>query len=391
MYKFSAQYVFTNNGPPLKRGVITTTNDGTIVKVEKTDGNFQEKAGVEFHNGIIIPGFVNCHTHLELSHLKGIIPPGTGLAEFIKQIRSIRGANPETIISSALSADQEMFRSGVVLCSDICNTDLTFDLKKSSTISYINLIELFGIDASKAERRIDETTAILKLSREKGFETWLVPHSVYSLSARLFRLLLKETGSNRITSLHFMESDEERIFLKEGEGEILRSYRESGLLTGDPESVGDHSSAVLKEITPSGNLILVHNTFTDRKTIIKVNKRKRVYWCLCPRSNLYIGNKLPPLDLMIEEGCEIVIGTDSLASNRQLSILGELVVLQNAFPRIGLEDLVKWSSFNGAKALGKEDYFGTIAPGKRPGLLLIRNVDLTKMKLLPESSVRRLI
>jgi cytosine/adenosine deaminase-related metal-dependent hydrolase len=284
-----------------------------------------------------------------------------------------------------------MFRTGTVLCADICNTSMTFEIKTKSHIRYINLIELFGINSSGAERRLTEIRKILNLSRESEIESWLVPHSAYSLSVKLFRLLKQETLANRISSVHFMESEDEGKFLHGKHGDIYNSYRKSGLLTDRADTVSDHISAVLKEITPSGNLILVHNTFVDRSTIREIKKRNRVFWCLCPNSNLYISNSLPPLDLLTGEDCEIVIGTDSLASNNQLSVLEELKTIQKAYPGTRLEDLVRWATLNGAKALGEDLKFGSLEPGKKPGLLLIRNADLVNLKLLPDSSVTRLI
>jgi cytosine/adenosine deaminase-related metal-dependent hydrolase len=120
-------------------------------------------------------------------------------------------------------------------------------------------------------------------------------------------------------------------------------------------------------------------------------ERGNLYWCLCPNSNLYLENKIPPLNLLIEEGCTIVIGTDSLASNTNLSILEELKTLQFNYPDISIGDLILWATLNGAKALGEEERFGKIEPGKKPGLLILQNVDLQNMKLLPESFVTRLI
>lgn len=391
MKHFSAQYVFTNTGPPLKRGIITTDDKGIILKVEDTGGKLVERESVEFHNGIIIPGFVNCHCHLELSHLKGLIPQGKGLAEFIKVIRSSRGTRSEIIPFSASSADEEMYREGIVLCADICNSRVTFELKKKSRIKYINLLEVFGIDREKADHRLEEILFLENIARDYALTCWIVPHSVYSLSLTLFRLLRLETAFNKITSVHFMETEAEKIFLGTHEGPILDSYRESGLATGELEMVSDHVTAVLNEITPSGNLMLVHNTYADRSVIKSVKKRGMLYWCLCPGSNLYIENNLPPLDLLVEEECEIVIGTDSLASNNGLSIVEELKRLQKNWPSTPLEDLIIWATLNGAEALGEVDQFGTIESGKKPGLLLLQDLDLANLKLLPESNVKRLI
>lgn len=88
MKYFSAQYVFTNAGPPAKRAVICAEDDGTIVKIEDTGGKLSEKQSVVFYNGIIVPGFVNCHCHLELSWLKNEIPEGTGLSNFLMDVNT---------------------------------------------------------------------------------------------------------------------------------------------------------------------------------------------------------------------------------------------------------------------------------------------------------------
>jgi cytosine/adenosine deaminase-related metal-dependent hydrolase len=390
MKRFSAQYIFTNAGPPLKRGIVTADDDGTITCVEDTGGNLAEKESVEFFNGIIIPGLVNCHCHLELSYMKGLIPYGNGLAEFLKHFRTKREV-PENSLSSVSVADNDMYRDGVVLCADICNTRLTFDVKKKSRIKYINLLEIFGIDPEKADLRMNEIMQLSSIAHDYRIPSWIVPHSAYSLSLSLFRLLRAVTASNKITSVHFMEAEGEKIFLKNHTGPIRESYNESGLGTEGLEIVKDHVAAVFEEITPSGCLILVHNTYADRDTIRKVNTRKNLFWCLCPNANLYIEDHLPPLDLLLEEECQIVTGTDSLAANNRLSILEELKTLQKYFPAIPLTDLIRWATLNGARALGEEDYYGTIQPGKKPGLLLLQDTDLHKMKLLPESYIKRLL
>jgi cytosine/adenosine deaminase-related metal-dependent hydrolase len=390
MKRFSAQYIITNSGPPLKRAIITAENDGTVINIEDTFGDLQEKHSVEFYNGIIIPGFVNCHCHLELSHLKDRIPHGTGLTGFIEQVRHTRAKGNENIISAAKDADQDMYATGINLCADICNTYLTFNLKKESRISYFNLIEVFGIDPAKADQRMAEIINISEIAGEMNLPFSLVPHSVYSLSLTLLRLLSGKNNDNRVTSIHFMESAGEAELIEKHSGPLMASYIQSGLISSGIETVKSHADAVLNEITSNGNLILVHNTFAGRTTIRKVMKRGNLYWCLCPNSNSYIENTLPPVDLLIDEGCTIITGTDSLASNKKLDILEELKTLQLHFPSLSITELVSWATINGAKALGKQEQFGSIKTGRRPGLLLLQNVDLQNMKLLPESFVTRL-
>jgi aminodeoxyfutalosine deaminase len=391
MKRFASQYIITNSGPPLKRGVITTDDEGTIISIEDTEGDLREIHSTEFHNGIIIPGFVNCHCHLELSHMKDYTLKGKGLGGFIEYVRGKRELNKEDISSAISAADKYMYKEGVDLCADVCNTSDSFYIKRESRIKYINLLEVFGLDPEKAGRRFNEITKVAQKAREMDLQYSLVPHSAYSMSTTLFRLLRNESLNNKITSIHFMESAGENTFLNYHTGPLMSSYKRSGLLPPRLETASSHTDVILNEITNSGNLILIHNTFADRNTIRMVKKRERLFWCLCPNSNVYIENRIPPLNLLLEEDCELVIGTDSLASNSNLSILDELKTLQFEFSDLSIEDLVSWATINGARALCEEQQFGSIETGKRPGLLLLQNVDLKNMKLLSDSYVTRLI
>jgi cytosine/adenosine deaminase-related metal-dependent hydrolase len=125
-------------------------------------------------------------------------------------------------------------------------------------------------------------------------------------------------------------------------------------------------------------LILVHNVTTTENdiNILKLSEssapdsRLRTpdyYFCLCPNANLYIGNALPDLDVLMNSNIPIVIGTDSLASNHQLSILEELKTLHLHFPKLNLLQLLQWATINGAKALQLEEMLGSFEKGKRPG------------------------
>jgi cytosine/adenosine deaminase-related metal-dependent hydrolase len=391
MKRFTSQYVFTNSGSPLKRAVITCEDDGTIISIEDTAGDLKEKHSTEFFNGIITPGFVNCHCHLELSHLKGSIRNAEGLGNFIEQVRNNRNYSGDSILSAALTADNYMYSEGIVFCADVCNTSDSFSIKKESRISYINLLEVFGIDPEKAAKRMDELMKLASTAQDMELLFSLVPHSVYSMSLSLLRLLKDECSGNSVTSIHFMETAGEEALLNDRTGSLMSSYVRSGLLPLRLETARNHADAVLNEITRSGNLILVHNTFCDKNTISRIKERNNLFWCLCPKSNIYIENKLPPVDLLINERCEIVLGTDSLASNSALSILEEIKIIQKNFPYIAMENLIAWATINGARALGVDKQFGSIEPGKKPGLLLLQNVDLQNMNFLPDSFVTRLI
>jgi cytosine/adenosine deaminase-related metal-dependent hydrolase len=237
---------------------------------------------------------------------------------------------------------------------------------------------------------MDELRALASEAASAGTAFQLVPHAPYSMSLSLLRMLLAETASNKVTSIHFMETAGERIFLESRSGPLHESYLRSGLLPETTELAPDPVSAVLDYVTPSGNLVLVHNTFADSETVQRLRARKNLYWCLCPGANLFIENSLPPVAMLLNENCDIVLGTDSLASNSTLSIFEEMKILQQHFPFLDLKQLSSWASANGARALGLDDSLGIIAPGRKPGLVLVNNAGLADMKLLPGSTAKRL-
>lgn len=391
MKYFSAQYVYTNSSALLKRPVITTLDDGTIVEIEDTGGDLTERHSVPFYNGIIVPGFINCHCHLELSHMNGKIAVGKGLGPFIAEVRNTRGNNQNTVKRATIQADNEMFEEGIVICADVCNTPGTFEIKKKSSICYINLLEVFGIDNSKAQTRIDEILSVAGEAEKENLKYNIVPHSVYSVSEHLFDLIRKESEGNTISSIHFLESESERTFLESKTGPIMDSYKGFGILTKDIRPVESHLQAILKKMTRNGSLLLVHNTFVTREEIKSLKSRTNLFWCICPRSNLYIEMTLPPVNLMIEENCQIVIGTDSKGSNKSLSILDEMKTIQTNFPMVTIEMLIKWATLNGAMALGEDSWAGSIEPGKKPGLVLISDFDFENHRLLKTSIAKRLI
>lgn len=391
MKRFAAQYIITGTGDILKRGVVTCDDSGTITDISDTAGDLKERSGTSFYNGIIVPGFVNCHSHIELSDMKGLTERGKGLGNFIADVRENRNPSDEVAIKAIKQADRDIYSSGTSALADICNTSLTFKIKDSSRVNYINFLEVFGIDPGKARKRIEDIVALKNIANSFKTPSYIVPHSVYSISQTLFKELSGLLRDNDLTSIHFLESRQERELVDKLEGELLESYRKMGV---DMEMLKDratgHRYVIDNYLPDGGNLILVHNTFADLQIISDIQQRKNVFWCLCPNSNLYIENSLPPLDDLLNSSASIVLGTDSLASNSSLNPLEEIKTLQNHFPAIELQEMIKWATSNGAEALNMDE-LGTIETGKTPGLVLLENCDLENIRLRADSSSKRLI
>jgi len=392
MRRFSAQYIITATGEILKRAIITCDDEGRIQEINDTGGELQELSATEFYNGIIVPGFVNCHCHTELSSMHKKTVPHSGLGEFIRRVRETRTGDENMLKKDMAAADKMMYEKGISACGDICNSSISFEIKEKSPVEYINFLEVFGVDPAKADRRISEVLELKKKADTWSSRSYIVPHSFYSMSSKLLEKVMQLASGNEVHSIHFMESEQEKIFLEKAEGGLMESYSAMGIdrdmLLG---RVTDHLSGLRDYISPGGKLLLVHNTYAGKKEISAAMERGSCFFCLCPGSNLFIGNTLPPVSTLREMGADIVLGTDSLASNNSLDILGEMKIISSEFPSVPLEEMVGWATINGARALGVDKDYGSIEKGKKPGLVLIDNADLAAVRLTPASRALRLV
>ena len=192
--------------------------------------------------------------------------------------------------------------------------------------------------------------------------------------------------------MHHQESEDENRYFESGDGPVAQRLKRMGV---KPEIFNDIRLRPLEAITeyfPEDNpILLVHNTVSRPDDIVFAMKRfSKLWWCLCPNSNLYITGRLPDVQALRSAGALITLGTDSLASNRRLSVLEEMKTLSGAFPEVGIEELIRWGTFNGAAALGLEDTLGSFGLGMQPGLVLIEQDAAENIVLAKNSKARRI-
>lgn len=371
MRKIAANRVYPVSGPPIKNGIITLTDEGEILDVSSGGESITETANLEFYNGILVPGFINSHCHLELSHLKNRIPPGEGLTAFIKQIPAIRNQKPETIEPEAEKAMRNQWNRGIQAVGDIVNTTDTITVKQHSPVTSVNFIELFNKSTIPVDQLMNEGKQLINLFWNSQ-AAFFSPHSFYGTSSGLISAMLDEQVPEAILSIHFKES--------EFEGDV--KYKTS-----------------LKRIFESKkvkNLLLVHNLRVEPQDVEWiVNEKSKssvdIFFILCPNSNLYIEQQLPPVLELVKSNVPICLGTDSLASNNQLSILDEMKTIQQHVPEIPFNEVLQWATLNGAKALKVDDRLGSFEKNKKPGVLLISGFNFKTKMLLPQAEVTRLV
>jgi cytosine/adenosine deaminase-related metal-dependent hydrolase len=362
--------------------VLVLAQDGTVAAILPPG---DAGGDIEAVAGLLCPGFVNAHCHLELSHLKGLVPPGTGLVEFLVQVVTKRDTVCVDIQESIRQAEAFMEAAGIVAVGDICNTTDSFPVKAQSRIAWTNFVEVLSFRDETAPERVRHYSEVRDLFRTlpetpyRGIavaRSSLVPHAPYSISPLSYRLI-DEATAGEVISMHNQETPAEDELFLHGGGDFLRLYQQFGS-SSSPNPVTGRSSlqSILPRFTRGQTLLLIHNTCTsevDLRFALDYEQQHGIalYFCLCPNANLYIEQRMPPVEMLLHAGARIVLGTDSLSSNYQLSIAEEISTIRKQMPLIPLDMILSWATLGGAKALRRDDVLGSFEQGKKPGGVLL--------------------
>ncbi len=391
MKRITAEYIYTLESEPIRNGFIEYDDNGIIAAVGQCE------ADEEIMPGAIVPGFVNAHCHVELSHLHKKFRKGTGMAGFIDQINELRDwAGREVKQQLVQEWMDKMWNDGVSAMADISNDDSSFDVKKSHKMYTRTFLEVFGSEPEMCEGVMNDVTALKAVADEAGIDAAPTPHSCYTMSPQLLSASAAAGLESGYLSYHSQESQEEEDLLISGSGAMYENRKRSGMST--PPVTGESSLKYfldrLADVKPAPyeeNILLVHNVCLQQSDIDAVKQTmNNPYFAICPLSNIFIHNALPPIDLMRENGLAIALGTDSLSSNDDLDVMKELVCLHDNFPQVPMNELFTWASRNGARFLGKDDVLGSIAAGKCPGIVHVSELDENGC-ITAESRSRRII
>ncbi len=380
--KISADKIYPVTAAPIENGVVVVDSAGKIVSLDRAEQH--DAAELEKYSGVIVPGFINAHCHLELSHLKGVAQTGTGLIDFISQVISNRNHAQEIIRDAIAREAQYMLENGIVAVGDISNTADTFLQKQQEQLHYYTFVEYFDMfqtdrtAATMAQydavfHQLQETTKN-KISR--------VPHAPYSVSRGLFQQLC-DTQQGKTISIHNQETPPENELFQHKTGDFISFYERIGCATKDIPAL--HTTSIhyaLEYLNSKNRTLFVHNTLTQKQDIAAAHDtlgKEQVFWATCPNANLYIENNLPYYRHFLDMEATVCIGTDSLTSNWQLNILDEIKTILKYQSYLDFETVLAWATINGAKALGFDATLGSIEAGKLPGLVLIDNMENGKL------------
>ncbi len=366
----TADYIFDGHRFLPPHSIIEVDDSGVILQLLQND----DKIEATYYNGLLMPGMINAHCHLELSYMKGKIPPGDGLVDFLIKVIDLKKQNLQIeILNDIEIAVNEMLENGIVAVGDICNTLDTIEEKKKSKLIYHSFIECIGLDSQKADEVFERNKYLYQLFSSLHPSS-IVLHAPYSISDKLIHLI-NQLSQQNILSIHNQESEEENILFEKKAGDFLKLLNKINFKIENFQSNSKNAiHYYFEKIQNAEKIILVHNTFTTKEDIGYVKQfNKDVFWCFCPNANLYIENTLPNIENFIDENCNIVLGTDSLASNHSLSIWSEISTIRKYNPLIPVEHILKWATYNGALALNLTSKVGQFKKGLKPGIIHIES------------------
>lgn len=391
--KLAAERIYPVSSAPVENGVLIADAEGRILAIERLADH--DPASVQHLNGALVPGLVNTHCHLELSHMKGLVDTGTGLIPFITDVVTKRNFPPEVIAEAIERAEGEMLNNGIIAVGDISNTTDTFTVKAKGRLHYYTFVELFDfLQDEGAEKAMCDWMPVYEAAPEAhNCRKALVPHAPYSVSPTLFQKIAQANAGRSVTvSIHNQETQDENDLFLYGKGGFYDFYGRFGIDLSAFEPTGQTSiHFALQHLDPRQRTLFVHNTLTTADDIRAAQAWSvHVFWATCPNANLYIENRLPNYRYFLETDARLTIGTDSLTSNWQLSVLEEMKTIARYQSYVPFEALLRWATLNGAQALGFDDALGSFEPGKKPGILLLHGLT-PEGRLSSTATVTRLL
>ena len=328
---------------------------------------------IDHPDSVLLPALVNAHTHLELSHLAHLSqqpPPATftGWIDNMLYARARSGFNDEAVQEAARSSLIDQQDDGVIAIADISNTGLTRNLCSDFFGKLLCFKEYLGLRASGVEQSQQALQA-------EADHHLCSAHAPYSTHADLLLTLKKRALlAGHIFPIHVAEPHAESDMMSRGRGELVDFLKRRGFWDGSFQPTGIDNSGSVQYLHQLGLLDdktlcvhCIHVSEPEIRLLIKAGSKI----CLCPGSNRYLGVGKAPVEKYLRAGMLPALGTDSLASNPEISMWREMKLLAQDHPLVDLPDIIAMATAGGAAALDLDSEIGTLEPGKQARFLTV--------------------
>lgn len=385
-----AAWVCPVAAPPLRAGWVAV-HDGRIAAVGAGHDAPPAARVEDLGDAVLLPGLVNAHTHLELSWLRGRVPPGADFLTWVGGLMRARTA-PEQPGDPATEAPcrdaiAEMRATGTVAVGDIANALISPALLAEAGMPGVVFHELIGFRVTDGARHVEQARLRHSGLASSGVRIALAPHAPFSVSRELFAAIRDAAAAVAppLTSVHAGESPEEVALLTTGDGPwrerlvALNAWRDDWTPPGC--GAGDYLCDL--GVIRAGTLVVHGVQFTDGELARIAGTGATLV--TCPRSNTWVGVGAPPIARFLASGVRLAVGTDSLASAPDLNLFAELAELRRLAPEAPARRLLAAATVGGAEALGLAADFGAIEAGRRAELVVVDTAGVAD----PEEAVLR--
>jgi aminodeoxyfutalosine deaminase len=405
MLAFRARYVFPIDSPPVRDGVVAIDHDRIVAIGESSSPEIHDllAAARDLGDVAVLPGFVNSHTHLELSDLKS--PLGTSGMPFPDWIRLVvdwkrerdrqssqrfkargRGLFIERIDDPIGIGIEQLVWSGVTAVGEIDSKLRSYQSghpvvstakKNPLPLEMTSFLEFIALPESVVESTKKTLVADLVYARRQWNAEVLPgvsPHAPYTVHPELLRFCVRKAWEQKIPLAHHLaESREELMLLHSGRGPFVKLLEDFDAWDSRAIPIGSKPLDYLENLAKSHRALVIHGNYLDDEEIgflaAHAEKMSVVY---CPRTHAYFQHDPYPLAKMIAAGVNVAIGTDSRASNPDLSVLADMRFAAQQHPLVPPATLLRMITANAAKALGRDDEIGTLTPGKFADLAIMK-------------------
>ncbi len=360
----TARFVFPVDDAPLPGGCVAIAS-GRIVAVEPRG---TRSADLDLGNAAILPGFVNAHTHLDLSGLRGRTPP---TANFVDWLRAVIGQRREQQAGQVQQDIQlgleECLASGATLIGDIAAGGQSWEILAKATCRSVVFYELLGLSKPRAHQSWAAACAWLRtLPASPHCRPGLSPHAPYSVRASLFKAARRLAKERDLPlAVHVAESAAELELLAERKGAMVPFLEELGVY--DPSGLVETLPGLVKFIGGYRRGLLVHGNYL--RAPADVHRGMSVVYC--PRTHYAFGHPSYTLTKFLRSGVRVALGTDSLASNPDLSVFNEARFVRQHHDEVSSNEILRMATLSGAEALGWDREAGSLTPGKAADLAIV--------------------
>jgi cytosine/adenosine deaminase-related metal-dependent hydrolase len=356
--------------------------DGQVVEVSPHRATDCEDLG----NVAIVPGLINAHSHLELSDCPVPLTPLRPFTSWIDRLLQHRRARPalakETNASTPLKRGAaEMLAAGTTLVGDIVDAawhpealphqgPLTIAFRELLTLSPARIPELLSAAEAHLAAAHPDLAPLSPVGA--GWRPGLSPHAPYSVHPRLLSGLVDLARHWRAPlAMHVAETPAELQLLAGRGGEFEEFLQRMGVWNPEPFRGDWRVPDILRELARGPLGLVVHGNFLGEEEYRLLAETPHLSVVYCPRTHAQFGHPPHPWRELVKRGINVALGTDSRASNPDLSLWGELRFLRHTFPEVPGELLLDLGTRRGARAMGLENRLGTLQPGLRADLAVV--------------------